>query len=352
MKITYRIGLLSIMHLITDLVCVGSLMFYISIAKPDNYGYMLLVYNCVAFLLQPLFGFLADKFNKTIQLKILMASSGVLVLLGWGMSLLHIGYAAAILVGLGNALFHSVGGKQALMQSKKATPGGVFVSLGAIGLGTGVLFLSVTVPSFIIYFIFPAIVLGFWILHFFTNWDTEEIQYDKPKTVSIAALAVSLVLLCIAVAIRSFLGFFATMSELIDTNIETFLLSVFAFLGKAAGGIILDFAGPYILIAISTLIGVVSAFFLKYVPVDYAFVFSINILMPLTLDMMRKHFINKEGFAFGFTAAFLIPGYLFAMVAKGNAPGILTWIIALVSGIMLIGYCLLIKDKRICFRKS
>lgn len=342
------LSLLSVMHLIVDLICASTLSFaYFNGIHNSSFMYVFLIYNCVAFLSQPFLGLLMDKLNPGL-LKAMMIFSSIFLIIGAYLTIIFMQFGAwtivgAIFLGIGNALFHVVGGKEATSMSNKATPGGLFVSTGALGVGLGLMFYQNLGILGIIIIILPLIYAALCVWHMFFNFENDKIAYqefDKSPRV----LIIITIILCLAVGVRSFLGFFATNSENLTGVHLVFLLSVCAFLGKAIGGIILDLAGPYYLIGISTILGVVCGLLLKHTALDYIFVLSVNMLMPLTLDLVRRIFPKKEGFSFGLLAAFLIPGFLLAQILKGKTYDF-SWVLVLLTGIMIISIYLILNKK-------
>ena len=341
---------LSIMHLLVDFMCVATLYhFDYQCGHKDNQvivATVFLTYNCLAFLLQPLFGLLVDKFgswNKYGFNKGLVMASVLTTLLGAFLVLLEIHFAnqiwffipGTILLGMGNALFHVTGGKVSLKMSNKATPGGIFVSTGAIGLGIAAILHGEV--EYFYYFIAPALLIVCSLIHVFTPVEISDKPFEPHEHKSIKAYVLVIIVLCVAVAVRSFVGFYYEKPEGMDTLQAIMLLATMACLGKALGGLIMDLLGPYVLIGLSTVSGIILSFFLKNQVVVYFFIFSFNLLMPLTLDALRRLFPNKEGFAFGLAAAFLIPGYLTAMLLQGQGIQIVVLpIICLLTGGVLI----------------
>ena len=356
-KYTPLLALLCIMHFVVDFICASTLSICFTSVYKYNVNISLasaafLVYNCVAFLLQPILGLWMDKIKAPLLLKLMMVFSAMSLIVG---AIFEFAFAAnafgAILgvtfLGFGNALFHVIGGKESLEMSNKATPGGLFVSTGALGLSLGLMYsldtsYALTLLAIAMPFIFGILTA----IHAFIPFENEKIAYKEIKAPT-KTMIIILLLLCLAVAIRSFLGFFASSSSELTVTWMVFLIAVCAFLGKAIGGIIYDLAGPYVLIIMSTLIAVVSGFLLEYVAFDYLFVLAINLLMPLTLDCIRRIFPSKEGFAFGLLAAFLIPGYLVGQMLKGNAYDF-SWVVVLLTGGMLFAIYIIINNKKIC----
>ena len=134
------------------------------------------------------------------------------------------------------------------------------------------------------------------------------------------------------------------MSKDISTWETILLLSFATFIGKALGGILLDIAGPYFVVGVSTTLSVILSIFLNNIFVDYIYVLSFNLLMPVTLDMLRRCFKNKEGFAFGLAASFLFPGYMLGSLLKPyGLKEVIIPLICLYTGVIIISSYLIIK---------
>ena len=368
--INKRLVSVSILHFLVDFISVGSLVLAFNYFKDSfaHFSYIFLIYNCLAFLLQPFFGLLIDHFDDERERKAIKAfmllSIGILLLGYSSIQLFHFSgfrranivlvFVGAVLLGIGNALFHVTGGKEALIQSTKATPGGLFVSTGALGVGLASIMVVVPfafdlVISFIL--IIPIITIIFTFVYLSTDNVPSIIVYEMRNVKKIKTLITIVVVLCLAIAVRSFLGFYTKVSENLSGWEYTLLFAVAAFFGKAIGGIILDLVGPYFLLGISTIISVMLSIFNSVPFFSFIFVLSFNMLMPLTLDVLRKCFPNKEGFAFGLAASFLIPGYLLGgALKKYGTQNIVVPIVCFLTGALLVVVYLLynkvIKNER------
>ena len=156
------IGLSSVQHFLVDGLCICS-MFLLAEIYGDRFGAYgdrvsigaILTYNVLAFVSQPLTGMMADRMKARHWLLIassllltlavacasliqtLMAVSPNLMWDGLGEWLLIL---VAILLGVGNSLFHVWGGKQTVvMTGNDIRALGVFVSTGVLGLAIGLI---------------------------------------------------------------------------------------------------------------------------------------------------------------------------------------------------------------------
>ena len=97
-----------------------------------------LLYNVVAFALQPAFGMLVDRWRVARPAAIL---GGLLTATALPLSLLpRMALAGVVVAGLGNAIFHVAGGSISLrLAPGRASAPGIFVAPGAAGLAVGAL---------------------------------------------------------------------------------------------------------------------------------------------------------------------------------------------------------------------
>ena len=366
--------LVSLLHLFVDFICIGIVASTYKDIHPTHQLHrelVVIIYNCAAFLTQPIFGFFIDKIkDKRFYIPMVLFSGAALIIAAFlafnGID--HFSLATVLvmlLLGLGNSCFHVVGGKESLTLSKKSTPGGLFVSCGAIGVGLGLLIASPLSKSYIYSLMVSIPIFALCLLYassrYKTNQDEEDKLLEEQQKVttpsendSLKTTLICLTIVCLAIFMRSFLGSYVNHSIKIDDYAGLiFLLSVSAFLGKALGGIIEDHFGPYILIAISGVLGIVSACSKNIILLDYIFIFSVNLLMPFTLNFVRKLFPNKEAFAFGLAAAFLVPGYYMAQFFKMHdlVYMLVTILLVIITTLMLAACCYLRKTKKQCSEK-
>ena len=78
-KNKWIIGLLSILHLLCDLICVFKVIGVLSEKYILGHTLIFILYNGVAFLLQPLAGIIVDKYHKE---KLLLCISFIFIIFG------------------------------------------------------------------------------------------------------------------------------------------------------------------------------------------------------------------------------------------------------------------------------
>ena len=123
-----RLPLNSIAHLLTDAVCAAAVFGPIA-ASGGDLSLCIVIYNSAAFLTQCLAGLMTDLLTRHERL----AAIGLAVCVLGAYAPLP-GWAAALIIGLGNCLFHVAAGTVTLKESRSAGPLGIFVAPGALGL--------------------------------------------------------------------------------------------------------------------------------------------------------------------------------------------------------------------------
>ena len=115
------------------------------------------------------------------------------------------------------------------------------------------------------------------------------------------------ILVIISISLRAGIGKVTPSIELLYSYL---IVCIVSFVGKMCGGL---FNRKFALI-ISLILSTWSLFFINQDIFTLIFIFSINLLMPTTLDYLRKIFNNYEAFSLGLSAFFLlVPIYLIMM---------------------------------------
>lgn len=350
MKKYCRLINLCLLHFLVDFLTAGTLL---RVLLDNDAGYWAIpLYNCLAFLLQPGFGILLDRLTKKSRFASAnMLFVTILLLLAGVFSCRFLLPFGVVALGLANAAFHVIGGRDSMQYARHRLTEGLFVSTGALAIGlASLLYVSgpvsssfalnlpywLSIPALLLlclYFLFSALVpTGDLLKGDMEKNEEEEKRRELPKN---CLIGLSLSFILLAIFIRSFQGFFAPSSPEIS-GAYIFFLAVFAFLGKAIGGVALEATGELPLLVFATALGAVSALFMTNPLGNYVFVFASNLLMPLTLDMLRPYFPGHHGFAFGVAASLLVPGWALGQTLKPYfAPWILA-VITLVAGGLLV----------------
>ena len=325
MNLTHRSVLIcSVLHLLVDGTCACAL-YLLALNCGANILSVFIIYNVLAFLTQPLTGFMADmiKRQKTVLLSsaillstavvgtAIIAKTGVCSPTLWTLA------SVATLLGIGNSLFHVWGGRLVAIQTKNDIRAlGIFVSTGAMGLAIGFVACSWGLLS--------AMIVAIWVAYT-TISPISPIKPINPinpiKPINpinpITPITLFFLLLIIAfVMFRSYIGdVFTAGIERSNTIVLT--IATITMLGKIAGGFISRWIG-WVPAAIMLVLAVIICSILKTEGALNAAaiigIFAINCTMPITLYLANRLLPGREGLAFGLLAAALIPPYLLALL--------------------------------------
>ena len=319
------IVLLSVMHFLCDLICVFKVIGVLSVKYLLGHTLIFVLYNSVAFLLQPLAGLIVDKYHKE---KYILIISCLCLVLG---VLFNNLFLSCICLGLANQIFHVAGGKICTnISTSKSWHLGLFVSLGAIGLMLGTHFyqykLLLVIPL-VLYAILSVVVF---LLYKEVNICNEKkyIPQDSNKFKRIFAI----VLLLIVVFIRSLVG--KIMHYDFEMNLTYIVLfGIACAFGKFLGGVLKDMFGSMkVIFASLTLCGIILIFFDNIFILMLLGVILINISMPITLFEFNKINPGHEGLNFGLLAAALFPGVALGIAYEYE---IYTYVVIVVIAMLL-----------------
>ncbi|MCX5775379.1 MAG: hypothetical protein NTV44_03330 [Firmicutes bacterium] len=256
-------------------------------------AWLFLVYNILAFLPQPLFGFLIDKTAPKHFVSI-------------GLAMLAIGFlfvdvspwAGVVFLGLGNAIFHVAGGKIIINSNEKKWPLGAFVGMGAIGLACAWAFPDNTDLATVFFLLTVVALTAFQ----FVKMTVIE-RSDEAAPIKVPWL----LLVAVAILVRAFLGKYVTYE--ISFALWVLLAGCAAGVGKIVGGFLADRFGVTVTVIISTVLGLASLFFTHNAVLSIVGILAINIAMPITLYLIIRAMPHYTATAFGIAAMTLIPGF-------------------------------------------
>ncbi|MBP5344237.1 MAG: hypothetical protein J6Y85_04105 [Alphaproteobacteria bacterium] len=284
-----------------------------------------ILYNFLAFCLQPLAGVILDKRSHTTPKQYILISF-LLLLIGF-IPELNL-WMRVLLVGVGNCLFHVGAGTVILTESgKKLAPLGIFVSSGAVGLMLGTMFAY----EWIVHLLLVIVLIC--LLGANSHLPTKKVLHSVPKIRwQIAGL------LCVCVTIRSFMGFIP-LTHFIKTPWIIVMITMGVFLGKSLGGIFCDWLGIKKTVIFST--GIVMLLFLFSFNNPYLWSIVqmiVNLSMPITLYLMYRSMPKYPAFSFGLAAACLVIGLLLTLPVKGLglSPSCLLFLFMLNSSLILL----------------
>ena len=330
------VGIPAVQHFLVDALCACSLYLLLGTWAVANMLNVFILYNVLAFLTQPLTGWLADRIaNKhwLLLASMLLLTAAVLVLIVFPLFGRGVGGESvliALLLGLGNSLFHVWGGQQVAVRSQNDIRAlGIFVSTGAFGLAVGMVFAS--------WPLLWVLLLGYCFLstRYEVGFSRYEVRGTRCENTSNSELTqkeglstsrtsylvprtskkntskyLLLILILLFVAFRSSIS--AAFTGGLGTG-ETFVLlaGFIAMLGKAFGGFLCRWTGLWWGFAIMLAAVALSPLLGRGVGGE-AGLFFINCTMPVTLYLANRLLPWREGLSFGLLAAALMPGYLLA----------------------------------------
>lgn len=372
-------------HFIVDFAC--AFLMFRSISLQKDWYLCILLYNFCAFAMQMPIGVAADMVNRNF----LFAAIGC-VLVGAGYGLTGVPVFAAIVIGLGNGMFHIGGGVDVLnISTGKSAALGVFVSPGAFGVYFGTV-LGKGDVQLVLPIILVLLAAACMIIISRRAWagcytDNEEFSLlplpslaahtknhdplpslpltqpsnrtasgasvqdlpcasPPPERLSrkdqiinnpddagagLTALLYAVVCLFLVVCLRSYVGLAITFPWK-STGLWGLALVCASAFGKTAGGFLSDLLKPMKTAAFS--LGVAALLFL--LPLSPAAgvpaMFLFNMTMPITLWAMMKVLPNAKGFSFGLLTFALFLGFLPVYLRSG---AIIYWMAAILAVISL-----------------
>jgi hypothetical protein len=282
---------------------------------------LFIIYNVLAFLTQPLTGWLVDGMK---QRRWVLLASMLLLTLAVGLTPLTTHYTlltifVPVFLGMGNSLFHVWGGQQVAVQTQNDMRSlGIFVSTGAFGLAVGGVFASWPLLfGLLIGYCF----LGIRSLGVQECRSADNSSESNHSTAGVSSLLLYsftpiLLLFSLILLFVVFRSMFSTSFTVGfgQTDMMVLLLGFLAMSGKAAGGFLCRWFGMWWAVALM-LVGTAGAYFLAPLTTRYTLLlglFLINCTMPVTLYLANVLLKGHEGLSFGLLAAALIPGYLMA----------------------------------------
>lgn len=325
-------SILSLMHFLVDGLCVCLLYLGVSNCDANEMMAMFITYNVAAFLTQPLTGWCADvvkRSNIIIYLSVTMLIASA-IMVSLSEDFFHDNtndhYIMAMMLGLGNSLFHVWGGRIVTLNTHNdIRHSGVYVSTGAMGLSIGMVFFSWQLTWVMLASI---CLLTFVHTRYVTIAEPTQSNNTLRNTInqqlstnnyagvnaSTAIVLIMIVGLISIVMFRSFIG--KVLSTGIPSNETiTLLIGGISMLGKAAGGWFAKWMGivPCI-VATIVLTFMCWMFGENIIALRFAGLFLINLTMPITLYLINIVLQGREGLAFGLLAAALIPGYIMGVM--------------------------------------
>ncbi len=301
-------------HAVVDAACAG-LLFSVPIlhnVTPNDFFYMILLYNVLAFGFQPLCGRLVDHFRSPR----LSAIVGCGLLAGAAVGVSFQPISSVILAGVGNALFHIGGGTVSLnLTPNRASAPGIFVAPGAIGLAAGIFIgKSGWFAPLPFVLLLAALCVGISLIKI------PDIDYVRDDHSDIGSLLLqALSLLFVSVVIRSLVGLAVVYPWKSDILSLTLLILAVAG-GKALGGILADRYGWRKVTTAALITSAPLVAFGMTVPwLGMLGMLLFNMTMAVTLAAVAGLFPGRPGFGFGVPCLALLMGGLLTVTDVGLA---------------------------------
>lgn len=284
-----------------------------------------IVYNGLAFAFQLPIGALADRLQKSR----LFAIIGCLTV-ACGAFAVQLPLLLSVVLGLGNALFHVGGGREALLRGeKKASLVGHFVAPGAIGIFLGPLFAA---SGHDVALFLPALTLLCALLLLLLRQSDKSVEELLLPCPGCSRKSTVLILVCmfLTVLLRAYMGSVVHYSFQASLWMAAlFVLCIFG--GKFLGGCFADRFGAFSFSLIAqltaTALFVLSVWFPFFA---YPAIFLFNTTMAITAHKLYISLPAYGGTMFGLTTFALFLGSLPKLL--GWASPFFTW-----WGLLLLG---------------
>lgn len=298
------ISVYSAAHLLVDFAC--AFLMFRSIAGTQDWYLCVFLYNFCAFAMQMPLGILADKWNRNC----LFAAIGcLLVCAAYG--LYQIPVLTAVVMGMGNGMFHVGGGIDILnISEKKSGALGLFVSPGAFGIYFGTMLgkeSALTVIPILLALVAAVVLI-------FSAHRVQGVAAVRNAAFSLSGgasprMLTAAVFLFLVVCLRSYVGLTLHFPWK-SAGAWGFVLVCAVVLGKAAGGFAADRFG-FMKVSCFSLCMAALLFLTPQIPAaGLLSMLLFNMTMPITLWAMAKIFPGAKGFSFGLLTFGLFLGFL------------------------------------------
>ena len=312
-------------------------------------GIAIMLYNCIAFGLQMVFGSIADRHPKVeksigavglafmpIPLAIIWISQGAIA-----------SWIALVLCALLNAAFHVGGGMDVLKRSDgRIAPSGIFVSSGALGVILGTLYGKTGYGALLP---MSIVVMATILLFLSTRKPADDDAVPSKPFAMLTKHGIGVIATClfIAVFIRSYAGIIWPIG-FEKTGLLILLPAVSSCLGKALGGIVADKAGAMETAIVSLALSVALLFLAggSWILTGIS-ILLFNMAMPITLCGLASAMPKHLGFAFGLSTFALLLGYMaYTQIAFNDNPFINSkYIITILEIVAIILIALSLRSK-------
>jgi MFS transporter, FSR family, fosmidomycin resistance protein len=303
--------LYAVAHGAVDAACVGTLWSAYhggSLSSRAAWSAFFL-YNLLAFAVQPLVGLGADRLGgaRSVATAGALATAAAVAVA----ALPHAIFVAIGIMGLGNAVFHVGGGILSLKAAPdRATPVGVFVAPGAVGVLAGTLVGRAGGPVWL--FALALLPLAVGVLALPAPQFAGARVASRPAGGAARAVGVNIevivLLLLLVIAVRAYAGMAVVMPWKSDMSLLV-ALTTGVVLGKTLGGVLADLFGWRVVGVSALLISIpLLALGPSAASAGIAGAFVFNMTMPVTLVAVAHALRGHNGFAFGLTCLALFIG--------------------------------------------
>lgn len=296
-----------------------------------------LIYNVIAFGLQPILGFYCDNHPSFP-----MGIAGCLIVTA-GLAAIVFPWAALIICAIGNACFHIGGGIDSLIFSNgKMYRSGIFVSSGAIGVTLGTY--TGQLPYGVVLVPFILMITSVMFLFISTKKQKQPGSYEFHLASHLSPVIIIL-LAFIAIMIRSYAGSIIPMNW--KTGAYIFFPGICACFGKVSGGFLGDKFGARTIGVLALFLSIPLLYFGENTAlISMAGIVLFNMTMPITLCTMASVLKHNPGLTFGLTTLALLCGSIptyFISVSPVSAR------ILVISFTLLSAFCTFISIKKRSF---
>jgi len=310
----------SFAHFAVDLGCAFA-MFSACKSTPIHF----LLYNFCAFAMQMPMGLLADAFGKNRRYAVV----GTL-LVAAVCCLPSFGYAGAVVLGLGNGLFHIGGGLDVLnLSDDRAAPLGVFVSPGAYGIYLGTLLGNSDLSPLPILAVLLLACGGMLLMY-----RSDTLPKNAPLELPERSILPGVILMFLVVVLRSYGGMAAVFDW--KTGMWSFAAVSAVVFGKTLGGFLSDRFGLFRAAAVTLGLCAVLFCFADHAVPGILALLLFNMTMPMTLFGLARAMPGAKGFSFGLLTFALFLGFLPTYLGTGTISGSGMVLVSVLSALLLL----------------
>lgn len=269
---------------------------------PETAAAYTILYDIMAFALQPIFGIIID----IVKRKWFIAVAGVVLEIAGVCSMSMNALAAIVLVGIGNALYHLCIGAEILMTNPdSASKIGIFTGPGALGLSIGLWYGTQGFYPF--HFMIASLLISTVALIVLPKLNAEN-KTSTTKSAYVPTVVLIMLFTLAAITLRGFVGY-SGFTGLQKNAFTVIGLGVAACTGKITGGIISDIFGWKITTLTALLLSGICIIFTHY-SIFFAFLAMLLFQMPMavTLIATARTLPGKPAIAFGLTCLVLFCG--------------------------------------------